>query len=66
MTIGHHSYAVTKLPESGVLCGNIIEFGVGEDHLSWQDEDDQSTPLIKRFCNSACQTRVILFLYPAV
>ncbi len=25
---------ITKLPESGVLCGNITEFGVVEDHLS--------------------------------
>ncbi len=25
---------ITKLPESGVLCDNITEFGVAEDHLS--------------------------------
>ncbi len=25
---------ITKLPESGGLCDNIIEFGVAEDHLS--------------------------------
>ncbi len=29
---------ITKLPESGVLCGNITEFGVVEDHLSPQGE----------------------------
>ncbi len=33
---------ITKLPESGVLCDNITEFGVAEDHLSpW-------------FCNGIC------------
>ncbi len=25
---------ITKLPEYGVLCDNITEFGVAEDHLS--------------------------------
>ncbi len=25
---------ITKLSESGVLCDNITEFGVAEDHLS--------------------------------
>ncbi len=33
-------YVITKLPESGVLCGNITEFGVAEDHLSRQGEGD--------------------------
>ncbi len=27
-------YIITKLPESGVLCDNITEFGVEKDHLS--------------------------------
>ncbi len=31
---------ITKLPESGVLCDDITEFGVAEDHLSPQGEGD--------------------------
>ncbi len=30
----HTNGIITKLPESGVLCDNITEFGVAEDHLS--------------------------------
>ncbi len=38
---------ITKLPESGVLCDNITEFGVAEDHLSPQGECDLLPPLTK-------------------
>ncbi len=31
---------ITKLPESGVLCGNITEFGVVED--SWDPPPPQT------------------------
>ncbi len=41
---------ITKPPESGLLCGNIIEFGMGEDHLSQQGQGDLLPP----------QTNVIL------
>ncbi len=30
---------MTKLPDIGDLCGNISEFGVGEDHLSHKQSD---------------------------
>ncbi len=38
---------ITKLPESGVLCGNITEFGVVTDHLSPQGEGDPPPPQTK-------------------
>ncbi len=31
---------ITELPEFGVLCDNIIEFGVAEDHPSPQGSGD--------------------------
>ncbi len=34
------SPSTTKLPESGVLCGNVTESGVEEDPLSLQGEGD--------------------------
>ncbi len=36
MLLCHLVDHITKLPESGVLCDNITEFGVAEDHLSPQ------------------------------
>ncbi len=38
---------ITKLPESGVLCDYITEFGVAEDHLSPQGEGDLPSPQAK-------------------
>ncbi len=34
VSVKYNSNIITKLPESGVLCDNITEFGVAEDHLS--------------------------------
>ncbi len=53
---------ITKLLESGVLYGNITEFGVEEDHLSLQGEGDPPPPQTKRYCNTAYQTKVVLCL----
>ncbi len=46
-TDAHQLDVITKLPESGVLCGNITEFGVAEDHLSQQGEEDPPPPQTK-------------------
>ncbi len=35
---------ITILPEYGVLCGNITEVGVVEDHLSPKVASDLSSP----------------------
>ncbi len=40
-------HIITKLPESGVLCDNITEFEVAEDHLSPQGEGDLLPPQTK-------------------
>ncbi len=40
------AYTITKLPESGVLCGNITVFGV-EDHLTPQGEGGPPPPQTK-------------------
>ncbi len=44
---------ITKLPESGVLCDNITEFGVAEDHLSPQGECHLPPPQTKWYCHTA-------------
>ncbi len=44
---GYVNDSITKLPESSVLCGNIIEFWMMEDHLSPQGEGDLPTPQMK-------------------
>ncbi len=38
---------LTKLPESGVLCDNITEFGVAEDHLRPTGSGDLPPPQTK-------------------
>ncbi len=40
----HDIGSITKLPESDVLCDNITEFGVAEDHMSQQDSCDLPHP----------------------
>ncbi len=49
---------ITKLPESGDLCGNITEFGVAEGN--------PPPPQTKRYFHIDLQTKVVLFLYPTV
>ncbi len=49
--------AITKLPQSGVLCDNITEFGVAEDLLP---------PQTKWYCHTAHQTKVVLSLCHAI
>ncbi len=56
MTLDHK--IITKLPEAGDLCGNIIEFGVVEG--------DPSPPQMNWYCHTDLQTKVVLFLYPTV
>ncbi len=46
---------IINLPESGVLCGNITEFGVVRDHLSLQGKDDLQPLKMKRFCYAVYQ-----------
>ncbi len=48
-----------KLPESGVLWGNINELRVVEDHLSLQHD-----PQTNWYCDTVYQMKVVLFLYP--
>ncbi len=43
----HCANIITKVPESGDLCGNITEFGVREEHLSPQGEGDLPPPQMK-------------------
>ncbi len=38
------AHFITKLPESGDLCGNITEFGVVEDHLRPMGSGDPPPP----------------------
>ncbi len=35
---------ITKLPSSGVLCGNITEFGLADDYLHPVGSDDSPSP----------------------
>ncbi len=44
--------SITKLPESGVQCCNITEFGVVEDHLSLYGEVDPPQPQMKWYCHT--------------
>ncbi len=44
MFIDPENDIITQLPESGVVCGNITEFGVAMDPLSPQGEDDLPAP----------------------
>ncbi len=46
---------ITKLPESGDLCGNITEFGVVEG--------DPLPPQTKWYCHTDLQTKVVLFVF---
>ncbi len=52
----YYVYLMTKLPESGDLCGNITEFGVAEG--------DPPSPQMKLYCHTDIQTKIVLFLYP--
>ena len=57
---------ITKLPECGVMCGNITEFRVAEDHLSLQGEGDPPPPQTKWYCHTAHHTQVVLCLCHAL
>ncbi len=52
---------ITKLPESGVSCGNTTDFGVAENQLSPQDTDDPPPPQTKWYWHTAYQMQVCLF-----
>ncbi len=47
LILGSQLDIITKLPESGVLCDNITDFGVAEDYLSPQGEGDLPPPQTK-------------------
>ncbi len=49
---------ITKLPESGVLCGNITEFGVAEDHLSTARSGDSLSPYSFIYPYSNCKLKM--------
>ncbi len=53
---------ITKLTESCVLCGNITEFRVAEDHLNPQGESDLPPLQTKWYYLTEYQIKVLLFL----
>ncbi len=55
MNMTHNIDIITKLPESGDLCGNITEFGVAEG--------DPSPPQTKWYYHRDRQTNVVLYCF---
>ncbi len=61
------TYSMTKLRESGVLCGNITGFGVGQDHLSPQGQGNPLPPTPNEaILPFSMPDKVVMFIYCTV